>query len=327
MNAKIMNPIIVSIIVPTYNRKEMLKETLNSLFNQTYPKDNYEIIVCDGGSIDGTEEMVKKRIQDSPCVLRYLKEKNRGVSSARNLGIANASGDIIGFTDDDCVVSNTWIEKAVPYFNNKIVGGVIGSTRPQESPTKKVFKVVHFMHIDKDDESYATCNIFYRKNVLLEVGGFDTDLQIGEDTDLGWRVKYKNYRICFDKNILVYHKVVYRSIIQHMKSSRKYKSIVLLYKKHPDHRDRLFLGFIYNKKHIYPLFALLFLISYLYGSNYLYLFLFFIVLTYLWAHVLVDLKIRKYPMRTFLFIYYFIPDTVRLYHAIRGSIFYKYLLI
>ncbi len=322
-----MNPIIVTVVIPTYNRKEMLKETLNSLFNQTYPKDKYEIIVCDGGSIDGTEDIVKELIEISPCVLRYLKEENRGVSSARNLGIANAAADIIGFTDDDCVVSNTWIENAVPYFNNKIVGGVMGSTRPQKSPTQKIFKVVHFIQIEEFDGSYATCNIFYKKNVLLEVGGFDTKLQIGEDTDLGWRVKNKNYRICFDENILVYHIVLYRTIIQHLRSLRKYKSIVLLYKKHPEHRNNLFLGFIYNKKHIYPVFTILFIISYLYGSNYSYLFLIFTVLSYLWARVFLDLKIRNYPKRTILFVYNFIPDTVRLFHAIQGSIYYRYLLI
>lgn len=322
-----MSSINVSIVVPTYNRKEMLKETLNSLFNQTYPKDKYEIIVCDGGSIDGTEEIVNKIIQDSPCTLRYLKEENRGVSSARNLGISNAVGDIIGFTDDDCVVSNNWIENAVPHFYDKTVGGVIGSTRPQKSPKKKAFKVVHFMQIDKDDESYATCNIFYRRDVLLEVGGFDTNLQIGEDTDLGWRVKNKNYKISFDKNILVYHIVVYRSIIQHLKSSKKYKSIVLLYKKHPEHRNRLFLGFIYNKKHVYPIFMILFLISYLYIFKYSYLFLIFTIVSYLWAHVLVDMQIQKYPKRIFLFLYYLIPDTVRMYHAIRGSIKHKYLVL
>ena len=324
-----MNPIKVTIVIPTYNRKEMLKETLNSLFNQTYSKDKYEIIVCDDGSIDGTEEIVKELIKDSPCVLRYLKQENRGPASARNLGIDNAVGDIIGFTDDDCVVSNTWIENAVPYFNNKTVGGVVGSTRPQKSPTQEIFKAVHVMQIDEDEGSYATCNIFYSKNVLIEVGGFDTEFKRAfcEDTDLGWRIKNKNYRICFDENILVYHIVIYRSIIQHLKSLRKYESVVLLYKKHPEHRNNLFIGFIYNKKHIYPIFTILFVISYLYGSNLSYIFIIFTVLAYLWAHVFVDFKIKNYPKRVVSFVYHIIPDTVRLFHAIRGSIYYRYLLI
>lgn len=322
-----MSQINVTVVVPTYNRKEMLRETLNSLFDQTYPKDKYEIIVCDGGSKDGTEDFIKEQIKNSPCVLRYLKEENKGVSSARNLGIANALGDIIGFTDDDCVVSNTWIEKAVPYFNNENVGGVIGSTQPQKPPENRKFKIVHFIQINKDIDSYATCNIFYRKNVLLEVGGFDTNLQVGEDTDLGWRVKNNNYIICFDKNILVYHIIIYKDIIQHLKSLRKYESAVLLYKKHPEHRNDLYLGFIYNKKSIYPIFMILFIISYFIGNNISFLFFLLLISSYLWARVFVDSKIKKYPTRFLLFVYHLIPDTIRMYHAIRGSIIHKYLLV
>lgn len=324
-----MSKIIVSIIIPTYNRKESIRKTLNSLFNQTYPRDNYEIIVCDDGSTDGTEETVNDLIKESPCVLRYFRQKNSGPAAARNIGLSKAVGGIIGFTDDDCVVSEKWIEYAVPYFNCKEVGGVMGSTLPEKQYTENILKSKHTAQITEDEGTYPTCNIFYKKNVLEEVHGFDTafDKAIYEDTDLALRVKEKNYKIMFDKNILVYHNITYNSMIQHLKSLNKYESTVLFYKKYPVLKKNLFLGFITQKKHIYPIFIVLFIVSLGFGSKYSNLLLLFAILCYFWAHVFVDLRITKYPFRIILFIKHFIPDTVRLYFAIRGSIRYRYLLI
>ncbi|KCZ72291.1 glycosyl transferase [Candidatus Methanoperedens nitroreducens] len=324
-----MDNIKVSIVIPTYNRKESLKETLDSLLNQTYPEDRYEIIVCDDGSVDGTEEMMSELIRESPRVIRYLKQENRGPASARNLGISIAAGEIVGFTDDDCTISREWIEKALPYFDCEEVGGVIGYTLPREAYTEKVFEAVHTLQITEDEGSYATCNIFYKKNVLIEVGGFDTTFGMAfcEDTDLGLRIKEKNYRICFGKNVLAYHAIGHRSIVKHLKSLRKYESVVLLHKKHPELKKNLFLGFIHNKKHIYPVLTLLSIVSYAYGSSYMYLFLPAAVLSYSWAHVFINLRIKMYPFRILMVVKHFVPDTVRLYYAIRGSIRYKYLLI
>jgi glycosyltransferase involved in cell wall biosynthesis len=320
-----MNSIKVSIVIPTYNRKESLNNTLISLFNQTCSQDKYEIIVCDDGSTDGTEEMVNDLIKKSPCALRYFKEENKGPASARNLGISNALGEIIGFTDDDCVVSKTWIEYAVPHLNNKKIGGVIGATIPEETYTQKTLKTTHTLQITEEEASYATCNIFYSKNVLIEVGGFDAEFKmaLSEDTDLGLRVKNRNYEFCFDNTIIVYHNVTYRSIIQHLKSLKKYESRVLLHKKHPELKK--FLGFIHNKKHIYPIFTFIYVVFY--PFNYSYILLLFAISTYLWAHVFIDWKIKMYPYRIVLFIKHLVPDTIRLYYAIRGSIRYRYILI
>ena len=116
----VADSIEVSVVIPTYNRKERLKDTLESLFHQTIPKDQYEIIVVDDGSSDGTEELVQVMIKTSPCSLRYFKQKNQGQAAARNLGIKNAVAEIIGFTDDDCIVDAGWIQKAADYFKGKI---------------------------------------------------------------------------------------------------------------------------------------------------------------------------------------------------------------
>ena len=93
----------VSVVLATYNRKELLKECLESLFNQTYPKDRYEIIVVNDGSTDGTEEVLKEYAKKAPCIFKCFSQENKGVAAAMNLGIKNAEGDIVCFTADDCI--------------------------------------------------------------------------------------------------------------------------------------------------------------------------------------------------------------------------------
>lgn len=331
-----MSSIKVSIVIPTYNRKNLLKEMLESLFNQTYPEGEYEIIVCDDGSNDGTGEMVRELAKKSPCALKYYKQVNRGPASARNMGIKNAMGEIIGFTDDDCVVSNTWIENAMPHFEDIRVGGVMGCTIPYGSYPKRhllMIGAIHTQKITEDDGSYGSGNIFYRKKALNEIGGFDPEFVMAEDVDLGLRVKGKGYKILFDKNILVYHKIFFVPMIKYLKSLKKDESNVLLYKKHPEIRKDLSLGFIHNKKNIYPIFSILYILFYSLhisiGINIMYALIFLLVsvLSYMWGHVLIDSNIKKYPLRIVLFVRYVIPDTLRLYHAIRGCIHYRFFLI
>jgi glycosyltransferase involved in cell wall biosynthesis len=108
-------------VIPTHNRSSSLKETLESLFAQTYPANKYEILVCDDNSSDNTEEVVKEIMQNTQYNLKYIKVKSKikGPGKVRNAGINQSSGNIIGFTDDDCIVSKKWIETAVECFKKK----------------------------------------------------------------------------------------------------------------------------------------------------------------------------------------------------------------
>jgi glycosyltransferase involved in cell wall biosynthesis len=349
-----MNSVKVSVVIPTYNRKDSLIKVLESLFDQTYPKEDYEIIICDDGSNDGTGEMIKRMMKESPCLLRYFKQTNKGPGSARNLGIYNAKGVIIGFTDDDCVASQTWIELAVPYFEDSKVGGVAGITLPE--PYKKSgFSTTHTQELRNSEScrACATCNVFYRRSVLVEVGGFDPEFRFFQDSELALRIdpefvlggikdpklvlKFrktrKEYQICFDESVKVYHNVTYLSKLKYLKSLKKYETSALFYKKFPVLRKNLILGFILNKKHIYPILMLLSLASFMLylishiSFGYTKVFLLLGMMTYLWAYVLSDYDLKKYPLRVIVSMKYFIPDLVRLYYTLRGSVKYKSFLI
>jgi glycosyltransferase involved in cell wall biosynthesis len=116
----------VSVIIPTYNKKERLKLALTSFINQTYPRDKFEVVLIDDGSTDGTESMV--RSLNLPFKINYIRQPNQGRSKARNLGIAYAKGKIIIFTDDDLILSPEFIEEHVRHHKKRsklVVHGTI----------------------------------------------------------------------------------------------------------------------------------------------------------------------------------------------------------
>lgn len=92
-----MKPFI-SVVIPTYNRKEIVERCLKHLLNQTYPSDRYEIIIIDDGSTDGTRELVIRIAATAPTRILYsFFQTNKGPAMARNTGIKKSSGEIILF--------------------------------------------------------------------------------------------------------------------------------------------------------------------------------------------------------------------------------------
>ena len=113
----------VSVIIPTYNRRELLGETLNSLAQQTYPSDRFEVIVVDDGSKDGTEAIAAEAF---PFILRYFWQSNQGDAAARNLGARQSQADFLVFLDDDILVEAGYLTHLIQAHDigkNKIVMG------------------------------------------------------------------------------------------------------------------------------------------------------------------------------------------------------------
>ena len=220
MNAGIgEQSIVVSIIIPTHNRKDKLLSLLDALEDQSCPAERYEIIIVDDGSVDGTEESIRPRL-NSHCNVIYLKQKNQGQSIARNYGITEARGEILGFIDDDCQPDREWISNALGYFNDPTVGGLQGMTYCDPRAISPLTMQVRNL----DDGNYETCNIFYRRAILQEIGPFDPVLRFyREDTDLAWRVLDLGYKIPFAENVKVEHPPHHYTIWQLLKKRYKFK--------------------------------------------------------------------------------------------------------
>jgi len=201
-----MKSLKVSVVIPTYNRLEFLKQAIDSLLNQSHPPD--EIIVVDDGSSDGTKEYLKKISKKYKIIKYYYFTKNCGPSKARNLGIKNATGDIICFFDDDQIAHKNWIKEIVKTFKeNRDIGGVGGKLIELEpnNMVEKYLKLNFNINYSRD-LPYLGGNIAFLRHVLLKVGGFDDRLKTGEDVDLSFRIYLRNYKIIYNDNMIVYHK-------------------------------------------------------------------------------------------------------------------------
>ncbi len=216
-----MKDLSLSVVIPTCNRKEVLKKCLDALFRQTYPKSGYEIIVINDGSSDGTDELVGSEINRSPCALRYFKQENKGPAAARNVGIMNANGKIILIIGDDIIAAPTLLEehanrhKQFSGENVAVLGYVTWSPDLKINPLMEFVEQVGFQFgypliKDPDDvpfNFFYTANISLKRKFLLEKGLFDEDFKYPayEDMELGARLKNKGLRIIYNKNAIGWH--------------------------------------------------------------------------------------------------------------------------
>lgn len=184
----------ISVVIPTYNREESLRKCLRAVTSQDYP--DYEVIVVDDGSRKGTRAMVVREFSD----LIYLRqETNRGPAAARNRGIRFARGEIIAFTDDDCIPSKDWLSKLAAGFESHPSAGAIGGL---QEPPEEIWRSNPIARYDRYQTRViyqlgdgvktgypmpvGTNNLMMKKRQLLELGGFDELFPGagGEDADL-----------------------------------------------------------------------------------------------------------------------------------------------
>ncbi|MDK2830949.1 MAG: hypothetical protein PWQ75_701 [Methanolobus sp.] len=326
-----MSIIEVSVVIPTKNRCSSLKKTLDCLLNQTFPADKYEIIVCDDNSSDDTEKIVNTLVQQTTRNLKYTKviSNIEGPAKVRNHGIDISSGSIIGFTDDDCLLSNNWIETAVSCFKKyPHICGVYGTVRTFGDCKSKKYTIPRRVDVFEDNGSYVTPNVFYKKDVLLKVGKFDLDMRYMQDIELGWKVKEKGI-IHFESALFVKHQVHCSSVKDYFKRQKRYKYWVLMYHKHPSKlkEDSLILGHIYNKSVFLVISLCLALITAFFSNLALMIMSLVSIVLYMWAHVFVDCDIKKYPSRILFFPRFLIADFIRFIISLKASIKYRILVL
>lgn len=181
----------VSVVIPTWNRKDRLEEAVASVLAQTYA--DYEIVVVDDGSTDGTREWIRGRYPEDR--LRYLYQENRGSSAARNAGIGAARGDLLAFLDSDDLWLPRKLERQVPLFDRPEVGFVFcgsakedgaGGLREIREPTpeyrgRAVLAMIH-------RNMMPTPTVMVRRRLALEAGPMYEDLAFGEDWNYWLRI-------------------------------------------------------------------------------------------------------------------------------------------
>ncbi|WXG41317.1 MAG: glycosyltransferase [Candidatus Freyarchaeum deiterrae] len=176
----------VSIIIPTLNEERYLPDCINSISNQTLPRNMYEIIVADSHSSDRTPEIAKKYAD------HLLNVPREGAGAARNEGAKIAKGEILLFLDADTTISKNFLEELVKNCDEKpVVGGTCDIYPSDGTPFGNAFfkliniiyKLVYFL--GKPHAQTKCC--FYKKNAFRLLGGFNKNLIITEDQEMAWR--------------------------------------------------------------------------------------------------------------------------------------------
>lgn len=189
---------LVSVITAVYNGEQYLREALASLFEQDY--DNFESIVVDDGSEDGTPKVA----QSFP--VRYERQENQGAAAARNTGISLARGELIAYLDsDDLLPPNKLSVQAGYLVDNPEVGCVLGRQEVMlEGVEEPEWLKRDLVYGDLDGIPLVSAMV--RKSVLEEVGGFDPSFGFAEDRDLFIRMREHGVQIEVLSEIMVYRR-------------------------------------------------------------------------------------------------------------------------
>jgi len=208
------SPRSVTVVVPVRNRELTIQPLLDSLQKLDYDTNKVEVIVVDGNSTDKTQEIVKK------YPVKLVVEKRKGLNLARNTGIKCAKGEIVAFTDSDCVVPPNWITEIVENFKDPQISCVGGSAKALDNDFISQYadnSIVRLMPFFTKREELkkvkpffrhpAGCNMAFRRKVAEEVGYFDEHIQYGfDEVEFADRICRAGYKMVLDPDVLVWHK-------------------------------------------------------------------------------------------------------------------------
>ena len=192
----------VDIVIAAHNEERHLRQCLNSLREQEYPDDRFEIYVVDDGSDDQTAKIATE------CGVNLLRQQKRGAAAARNAGIRAGTGQLIGLLDAHCYIQNNWVRVMAEQFADPQVGGCQARINNQ-SDDKRVQKYLDSTRTLSNDQILTDTvkgdrnlypwilsgNSMYRRSAVEEAGFFNEILVACEDVDLAWRVVLLGYHL------------------------------------------------------------------------------------------------------------------------------------
>lgn len=205
---------LFSIIVPIYNEEKYIKKCLESLLNQDYPEEMFEVIVVDGGSKDRSIDIAKEKAKSGR--IQIFENPSKIAASAINIGIKNSKGDIITRVDAHSYVEKNYLSSIAKVFHEtgeKAVGGPVQMVT--DTPFRKASAIVLLSKLGVGSVPYRTMRQrgyvdsiqtgSYKREVLEKVGFFDESLPPGEDFDLNTRVRKAGFKILLDPDIKFYY--------------------------------------------------------------------------------------------------------------------------
>jgi phosphatidylinositol alpha-mannosyltransferase len=258
------DPLLVSVVIPTHNRRALLARLLDSLERQTLDPSLFEVHIVHNHTADGTEEMAREWCARQPFRAFYYRKGYNGPTRSRAFGAKSSCGRFLAFVDDDCVVTPGWLEAGIAAFGPGAaqpgmdprpaappgIGLAQGRTLPMPGARSRF--LVRTIRVERQTDFYETCNIFYSRRDFEAVGGFSEDFLdqfSGEDTDLGWKMTSRGYQAAFAPDALAYHEVFRVTYGQWLAEPLLLlKNLPYLARKYPALRGRLYHRHFFSKE-------------------------------------------------------------------------------
>ena len=189
----------------TYNRATLLERVLEGCFEQTYPSDQYEVVLVNDGSTDGTAGVIERAKREATCTFTVIDQKNSGLAKGRNAGIAAARGERIIFIDDDVLPVPSFVAEHMRSHElkplNIVRGGAINVESFDDLPPPR-WDVRHY-----SGNYFWTTNVSVPLATIRAIGGFNESFsEYGwEDIDVGLRLRFGGVKATFNPKALAYH--------------------------------------------------------------------------------------------------------------------------
>ncbi len=198
----------ISVIIPAKDAAATIEACLRGVMSQRDIKGNLEVILVDDGSTDRTADLAED------LGAKVIRQKNAGPAAARNTGARSATGEILAFTDSDCVPSDQWLHFLTKPFRDSVVIGTKGIYQTDQNGliprfVQQEYQFKYLRLADQESIDFIdTYSAAYRRDIFLENGGFDSAFAVPsvEDQELSFRLARKGYRMVFAPDAAVYHR-------------------------------------------------------------------------------------------------------------------------
>jgi glycosyltransferase involved in cell wall biosynthesis len=253
----------VSVVLATHDRPSRLSRQLSALRAQTLSSDRYEVIVVDDASGPETRAVLERERSRNGVPLKVIRrDVAGGPAAARNEGWRAARAPLIAFTDDDCQAPPGWLEAGLRAAQANPGAFVQGPTEPIPREFEQAYgPFSHTMLVTKCGPGFETCNIFYPRELIERLGGFDASSYSGpggEDTDLGWKaIEEAGARPVWEPDALMHHAVTALGPIGKIRMAARWHESMLPFRRYKSLRKKRYLGVFWSEVHQWLFMALL----------------------------------------------------------------------
>jgi glycosyltransferase involved in cell wall biosynthesis len=213
------NDNILSVIVPSYNRKDEIQELLASLEEQDLATDRFEVVIVDDGSTDGTDGWIYDYSKTSKLDLKFIKQNHQGPGAARNLGMQSAKGDVFIFIDSDCTAPTNWLSVNKKTFDNDPDVQAFGGRDDARADFPPLLLAINYsmtsflttggMRGGKKKRLAKfyprSFNMGLNRTLYKKIGGFGS-LRHGQDIEFSNRIIKSSAKVVYIQESVVYHK-------------------------------------------------------------------------------------------------------------------------